>query len=107
MNKEGKTFVIGRDLGFAGRWFRLIVGLYFSALNAWQVRQDEDEPARQQARRLMLGAGVLLIFMAMFVAGKDAMRLFEPALALGSLFALGRWLRRRLRPTAGKLEPTN
>lgn len=89
-----------RSLGLAldvdNRWaLLLLVPVIYLGWNAWEASRKGHNRVRRQARRLALGAGVLLVLTIMFVAGEAATPLFGPAMLLGGLIALVEWLRRR------------
>lgn len=93
-----------RSLGVAidvdNRWaLLLLIPIVYLAWNAWRSYQARDGRVRRQARRLALGAGLLLLLTMMFVTGEEAMPLFGLAMLLGGLIALVEWLRRRTRQT--------
>lgn len=87
---------LGVALDLDNRWaLLLLVPVIYLSWNASEAFQRKDNQVRRRARRLALGAGVLLVLTIMFVAGEDALPLFGPIMLLGGLIALVEWLRRR------------
>lgn len=92
MDSSGSGFVIGKDVGFAGRWFRLIVGLYFSALAiAGPIVDGLPAPAEGFAFLAQVGAYFLLILLiyvgAVYLLGERVLAHANPWIS--SLLLLG------------------
>lgn len=93
-----ETFNMVRDLGVPidvdNRWaFLLSIPFLFLIRNAWIAYRQSDKQVNAVVRRQLLGAVVLFVLTAIFVAGEDWGPFWVGAMLLGGLVVLLKWIR--------------
>lgn len=93
-----ETLNMIRDLGFFidvdNRWALLLgIPFLFLVYNAWITYQQSNRQVNAIVRRQVLGALILFVLTAIFVAGEDWGPFWVGAMLLGGLIVLIKWIR--------------